>query len=125
MGRRARVARRRVVPDQRSSTEDTNPSGWRSFTLFIDQGSDGWSAKQYLLSRDVCMCCLFDDSHRRWNDAIAALKDTSSHFLFASSRAAQRAQGEVAPRRRRPAGGPDGRLQGPWVTRVGSRAEVT
>jgi hypothetical protein len=43
-------------------------------TLCIDQGSDGWAAKNFLIHKGVCLTVLADDSHRKWNNATLALK---------------------------------------------------
>ncbi len=50
-------------------------SSWKTLCLSVDQGSDGWAAKNFLRSRKVCHCVLMDDSHRKWNNGLAALKD--------------------------------------------------
>lgn len=52
-----------------------DPSLWRSITVAIDQGGDGWSACHYLISENVNLWFLSDASHRTWNDAQLALQD--------------------------------------------------
>eukprot|EP00971_Amphidinium_carterae_P191258 3795394-Amphidinium_carterae.1 len=56
--------------------ESVNPLKWRSLTIALDQGSDGWSACHYLRSQRVCCLPLFDASHRAWNDVRNALKES-------------------------------------------------
>ena len=52
------------------------PECWNSITVSIDQGSDGWSACQYLTHASAVIITLFDTSHRLWNDCQAALRSS-------------------------------------------------
>ena len=49
-------------------------ASWGSVTLAIDQGADGWSAAQYLMSTGVNLLLIGDPSHRIWNDVKLALQ---------------------------------------------------
>jgi hypothetical protein len=61
----------------RHNLQDTPVESWRSLTLHIDQGSDGWAAKNLLLEKGAVICCLPDDSHRKWNNGVLAMKEPS------------------------------------------------
>lgn len=61
----------------RHNLQDTPVELWRSLTLHIDQGSDGWAAKIFLLEKGAVICCLPDDSHRKWNNGVLAMKEPS------------------------------------------------
>ena len=52
------------------------PLQWPTVTVSIDQGGDGWSACQFLLSQCICLILLCDTSHRTWNDYQLALHDS-------------------------------------------------
>eukprot|EP00971_Amphidinium_carterae_P190404 3778750-Amphidinium_carterae.4 len=56
--------------------QDQHPASLKSVTVTIDQGSDGWSAGNYLLDRKYCITLLGDSSHRGWNDTQHALADS-------------------------------------------------
>ena len=61
---------------------EQSPTDWSKFlVLNIDQGSDGWCARNFLKSRGLAMATLFDDSHRRWNNGINALKDREHEMV--------------------------------------------
>lgn len=53
---------------------DQPPSSWRALSLSIDQGSDGWSAANYLLYHERAAIVVVKDLHHRlWNDTWLAL----------------------------------------------------
>ena len=45
------------------------------YKVAIDQGSDGWSACNFLQWKLCCLLLIADPSHRCWNDAQLALGD--------------------------------------------------
>lgn len=54
----------------------SSPATWPSATLCIDQGSDGWSAGFFLMSKCRANVLLVPDpSHRTWNDVELSLHD--------------------------------------------------
>ena len=53
---------------------------WKSLTLSIDQGSDGWSAAHFLLSIGIVLLLVPDQSHRVWNDVQLGLDDAGVWF---------------------------------------------
>ena len=58
-----------------NEAERGDPSGWKTLTLLIDQGSDGWAAGWFLKFCRVCVNILRDPSHRMWNNCKLALVD--------------------------------------------------
>ena len=56
-----------------------------SMTLAVDQGSDGWSAGQFLLDSSYNVCLLGDLSHRLWNDSRLALSDAGIRHLMTAT----------------------------------------
>lgn len=50
-------------------------SAWRTLTLVIDQGSDGWGAGWFLRHKQLCVNVLKDPLHRQWNNSQLALRD--------------------------------------------------
>ena len=61
----------------RDIAKNGNPLTWKSLTLTIDQGSDGWSAAHFLCARYLNVVVMFDQSHRTWNDTQLAISDCS------------------------------------------------
>ena len=72
------------------------PQDIRVLTLSCGQGSDGWSAMNWLQREaDVSSLCVFDPSHRGWNDAQLALKDFGLSHMTATAPAVPRLMGDV------------------------------
>eukprot|EP00971_Amphidinium_carterae_P332277 6466360-Amphidinium_carterae.1 len=65
--------------------EGQHPSKYKSATITIDQGGDGWSAAHYLIDRGHCITLLGDSSHRGWNDTQLALADSRLTTIVLSS----------------------------------------
>ncbi|CAE7209363.1 unnamed protein product [Symbiodinium sp. CCMP2592] len=61
-----------------------SPETWRSITISLDQGSDGWSAAHFLCSEKVNAFIIGDVSHRTWNDCQLALHDVKLNWLVLS-----------------------------------------
>ena len=54
--------------------EQRDPAQWKSITVALGQGGDGWSACYYLQSSRTNMFTIGDPSHRYWNDFINGVK---------------------------------------------------
>lgn len=56
-----------------------HPRQWQILTVSLDQGSDGWSAVQFLANGlPFGVMALADPSHRCWNDCQLSLKDSQT-----------------------------------------------
>ena len=54
----------------------SQPLKWPSLTICADQGSDGYSAVHFLLSKHFNVLPVWDQSHRIWNDTQLGLHDS-------------------------------------------------
>ena len=69
---------RRPAPER-----NVAPELWRSLTICVDQGGDGWSGIHYLLHHQVNILPINDTSHRIWNDVCLAVRDAALHWHVA------------------------------------------
>lgn len=54
----------------------SEPTSWRSLSIALDQGADGWSACNFLANGcQANVTILPDASHRVWNDSLLAMSD--------------------------------------------------
>ena len=59
-----------------AAEEEDNPGDWRTMTVALDQGSDGWSAMHWLLfEQRACVLLLRDPLHRLWNSTQNAVRE--------------------------------------------------
>ena len=65
---------------------EVKPNQWHTMpvlSLAVDQGSDGWSAGQFLMrSQRACMVLFKDLNHRLWNDTWNAVKHSGLKALM-------------------------------------------